>query len=178
MINKFEKEALVIRLLNEGKTIREIATEAHISFKDIGGIARKLKGETEIQQESSTPKSLETQALILFAEGRNQVEVAIALDISTSKVSDIYEEYLRLNSIEDLIEVYEKIKYSLPKFLKLFDAMTCSDMSVEDFVLALSHIHELPYIEQRRDKLLKGIEALTRQTSVFSKNLEYILNQR
>jgi predicted XRE-type DNA-binding protein len=122
MINKFEKEALVIRLLNEGKTIREIATEAHIAFKN------------EIQQESSTPKSLETQALILFAEGRNQVEVAIALDISTSKVSDIYEEYLRLNSIEDLIEVYEKIKYSLPKFLKLFDAMTSSDMSVEDFV--------------------------------------------
>ena len=46
--------------------------------------ARKLKRETEIQQESSTPKSLETQALILLAEGRNQVDVAIALDIYKS----------------------------------------------------------------------------------------------
>jgi len=47
MLNKFEKEELVIKLLNEGKTIRQIAAEAHISFSDIGAIARKSKGETE-----------------------------------------------------------------------------------------------------------------------------------
>ena len=115
--------------------------------------------------------------MILFAEGKNQVEVAISLDIPTTKVSDIYEEYLRLNRMEELIEVYEKIKYNLPEFLILFDAMTDSDMSVDDFVMALQHINELPYIEQRRDKILMGIETLTRQTSVFSKNLEYIINQ-
>jgi len=63
MINKFEKEALVIKLLNEGKTIKQIATEAHISFKDIGGISRKLRGETE---DSSSPKSLETLLVTLF----------------------------------------------------------------------------------------------------------------
>lgn len=148
MLNKFEKEELVIKLLNEGKTIRQIAAEAHISFSDIGAIARKSKGEMETQ--SSSPKSLETNALILFAEGKNQVEVAIALDIPTTKVSDIYEEYLRLNGMEELSEVYGKIKYSLPKFLKLFDAMTYSDMSVDDFVMGIDHIHELPYIELRR----------------------------
>ena len=96
----------------------------------------------------------------------------------TTKVSDIYEEYLRLNRTEELVEVYGKIKYNLPKFLKLFYTMTDSKMSVDDFVMALEHISELPCIEQRRDKLLKGIEALTRQTLAFSKNLEYILNQR
>ena len=135
MLNKFEKQGLVMKLLNEGKTIRQIAAEAHISFKDIGTITRKSKGETET--ESSSPKSLETHALILFAEGKNQVEVAISLDIPTTKVSDIYEEYLRLNRMEELIEVYEKIKYNLPEFLILFDAMTDSDMSVDDFVMAL-----------------------------------------
>ncbi len=172
MLNKFEKEDLVSKLLDEGKTIRQIAGEAHISFKDIGAIARKSKGERET--ESSSPKSLETHALILFAEGKNQVEVAIALDIPTTKVSDIYEEYLRLNRMEEFVEVYEKIKYNLPKFLKLFDAMIDSEMSVDDFVMALDHIHELPYIEQHRDELLSDINMLTNKKSVLTKNLEYL----
>jgi hypothetical protein len=172
MLNKFEKQDLVIKLLNEGKTIRQIAAEAHISFKGIGVIARKLKGETET--ESSSPKSLETHALILFAEGKDQVEVAIALDIPTTKVSDIYEEYLRLNRIEELVQVYGKIKYNLPKFLKLFDVMNDSGLSVDDFVTAIDHIYQLPTIEQRRDKLLSDINMLTNKKSVLTKNLEYL----
>jgi hypothetical protein len=50
-------------------------------------------------------------------------------------------------------------------------------MSVDDFIIALDHIHELPYIEQRRDNLLREVETLTRQTSVLSNNLEYLKNQ-
>ena len=47
MLNKFEKEELVIKLLNEGKTLKRIAAEVHISFKDIGKVSRKLRGETK-----------------------------------------------------------------------------------------------------------------------------------
>ena len=47
MLNKFEKEHLVIKLLTEGMTTREIAKEVHISFRQIGGITSKLKGETK-----------------------------------------------------------------------------------------------------------------------------------
>lgn len=172
MLNKFEKEEFVIKLLNEGRTIRQIATEAHISFRDIGAIARKSKGEKEI--ESSSPKSLETHALILFAEGKNQVEVAIALDIPTNKVSDIYEEYLRLQNMETLVNAYEEIKYDLPKFLKLFDVTNDSGLSVDDFVTAIDHIYHLPIIEQRRDKLLSEINMLTNKKSALTKNLEYL----
>ena len=171
MLNKFEKGQLVIKLLNEGKTIREIAAEAHISFGDIGEIARKLQGEPI--EESST-KSLGTNALILFAEGKDQVEVAIALDIPTTKVSDLYEEYLRLQNMEALVIAYEEIKYNLPKFLKLFEAMNDSGLSVDDFVSAIDHIYQLPVIEQRRDNLATEIEILTNKKSVLSKNLEYL----
>jgi DNA-binding NarL/FixJ family response regulator len=34
-LNKGEKEQLVIELCRQGKTIREIASVAHLSFKDI-----------------------------------------------------------------------------------------------------------------------------------------------
>lgn len=52
--------------------------------------------------------------------------------------------------------------------------MIDSDRSIDDFVMALNHIHELPYIEQHRKKLQMEVDALTRQISVLSKNLEYL----
>lgn len=103
MLNKNEKEEMVIKLLDQGRTIRQIAAEAHISFKDIGVIARKLKGENEV---SSSPKSLETQALSLFAEGKSQIDVIIALDLSSRKVTQIYKEFLRLNMMQKFVNLY------------------------------------------------------------------------
>ena len=44
VLNKQEKEQLVIRLHKEGKTIRTIAHEAHISFTDTGKIIRNMNG--------------------------------------------------------------------------------------------------------------------------------------
>ena len=40
LLNKFEKEKRVIELHNQGKTIRDIAKEVHMSFKDIGRIIK------------------------------------------------------------------------------------------------------------------------------------------
>ena len=40
LLNKFEKEKKVIELHLEGKTIRDIAKEIHMGFKDIGRIIK------------------------------------------------------------------------------------------------------------------------------------------
>jgi transposase len=39
-LNKFEKEKRVIELHNQGKTIREIAREVHMSFRDISNLIK------------------------------------------------------------------------------------------------------------------------------------------
>ena len=44
VLNKYEKEKLAIQMHKEGKTIREIAAVAHMSFGDIGKIIRRLDG--------------------------------------------------------------------------------------------------------------------------------------
>jgi uncharacterized protein YerC len=43
MLNKIQKEALVVMLLLQDKTIREIAKEAHMSFSEIGAIKRRIE---------------------------------------------------------------------------------------------------------------------------------------
>ena len=40
LLNKFEKEKRVIELHLEGKTIRDIAKEVHMSFRDISKIIK------------------------------------------------------------------------------------------------------------------------------------------
>jgi cytidylate kinase len=44
MLSRTEREQRVIELYHQGKKIREIAQEVHMSFADIGAIVRKVKG--------------------------------------------------------------------------------------------------------------------------------------
>jgi hypothetical protein len=46
VLNKYEKEQLVIKLHQDGQTIRDIASAAHLSFGDIGKIIKKVDGST------------------------------------------------------------------------------------------------------------------------------------
>ena len=47
VLNKYDKEQLVIKLHKAGKTIRDIAQAVHISFTDIGKIIRKINGQKD-----------------------------------------------------------------------------------------------------------------------------------
>jgi hypothetical protein len=40
VLNKYDKEQLVIELHSQGKNIRQIAAAAHLSFSDIGAITK------------------------------------------------------------------------------------------------------------------------------------------
>jgi uncharacterized protein YerC len=54
----------VIRLLKEGKTIREIAHVVHISFTNIGKIIRKINGQNNNNNGIDLKdKSIETRAI-------------------------------------------------------------------------------------------------------------------
>jgi cytidylate kinase len=44
VLNRQDKQHLVIELYRQGKTIRQIAAAAHLSFTDIGAIIRKIDG--------------------------------------------------------------------------------------------------------------------------------------
>jgi transposase len=85
-LNRRDKEQLVIKLHQEGKTIREIASAAHLSFSDIGTIIRRADGhdkDSDIETKDLKNKSKDTQALYLFSIGKTPLEVAIELDLTT-----------------------------------------------------------------------------------------------
>ena len=71
ILNKKEKEELVVKLHEENKTLRQIAEIVHMSFSDIGRIVKKLDGrDTDINHSN---KSKATQADIYSNRARSQL---------------------------------------------------------------------------------------------------------
>jgi hypothetical protein len=106
VLNRRNKEQLVIELYSQGKNIRQIAATAHLSFSDIGSIIRKIDGRDNEDRLAGTKdiknKSRETKALWLFSNGKKPIEVAVELDLTASEVHDIQEEYWALNDLHEL----------------------------------------------------------------------------
>ena len=130
-----ERERLVVDLYNQGKTIREIAKEARMSFRDIGVILNKViekqaeeqgikqnnnNSGGKIQEEEQQHLSLSAQAYKLFSEGQTPLEVAIALNLGESEVTKFYREYWKLKRLHNLNMVYEDLKGDIDPFLKLY----------------------------------------------------------
>jgi hypothetical protein len=87
-LNKHQKKALVIELYEQGKTRRQIAELAHMSFKDIANVIRKHTGE-DSDSVDILEKSKAARAFGLFLQGKQSVEVAIELDMSADEVEDV-----------------------------------------------------------------------------------------
>jgi DNA-binding Lrp family transcriptional regulator len=77
VLDKKEIEQLVIKLHQEGKTMRDIASAVHMSFGDIGKIIRRLDGRANSDGTDLHNKSKATQALYLFKNGKKPIDVAI-----------------------------------------------------------------------------------------------------
>jgi hypothetical protein len=108
VLNKFKKEHLVIKLHEEGKTMRDIASAAHLSFGDISNIIKKVDGRADNVNLSN--KSKVTQAIFLFKSGKKPIDVAIELDISANEIEDILQEYWVLTKLDELALVYYEIR--------------------------------------------------------------------
>jgi hypothetical protein len=121
VLNKYDKEQLVIKMHMEGKTLREIASAAHMSFGDIKKIIQSVNGEVDDIDLSN--KSKATQEMFLFKNGKKPIDVAIELDLPVSEVYDLQQEFLALNQLYELPLVYYEIRNHLPLFLRLFHAM-------------------------------------------------------
>jgi hypothetical protein len=152
VLNRREKEQLVIKLHQEGKTIREIAFAAHMSFGDIGKIVRRIDGRTKVDDDFDlNDKSKTTQALHLFKIGKKPIDVAIELDLSSSEVENMLQEFWVLNQLDELALVYHEIKNHLTLFLRLFHIMKRNKMiNQKDLQTILKHTaHDIPSLENK-----------------------------
>jgi hypothetical protein len=176
VLNRRDKEQLVIRLHNQGKTIREIASAAHLSFTDIGNIIKKIDGrdnDDEVEANIDTKnKSRETKALWLFSNGKKPIEVAVELDLTASEVHDIQEEFWALHDSHELVFVYNEIKTFLPSFLKLFHCLKKNKMLSEKHIFDI-----LKYVGDDLPELTDRVQCLRNDVINLEDKKRNVLNQ-
>jgi hypothetical protein len=176
IMTRKERERLVLELYNQGKTIREIAKEARMSFRDIGVILNKVIEEKtereegikqnnnnggEKNQEQEQHLSLSAQAYKLFCEGKTPLQVAIALNLRESETTKFYKEYWKLKQQHNLNMVYEELKGDIEPFLKLYRLSKAKGMGVKQVVNLIEIANEdLPDIQRRYGRIKREVSTL------------------
>jgi predicted transcriptional regulator len=175
ILTRQERERLVLELYNQGKTIREIAKEVRMSFRDIGVILNKAVEEKaeglKEQHEEIQQLSVSSQAYKLFSEGKTPLEVAIALNLRESEATKLYKEYWKLKQLHNLSTVYEELRGDIDPFLRLYKLAKRKGMSVKQVVDALTIANnDLPVLEQRFKRLGNDISTLQSQKCIDERN--------
>src|SRR5215831_1221746 len=186
-MNRVEKDDYVIRLYEEGRSVREIAELVHMSFRDIGLIIKKVKLEADgergqLEDDDIKSKSKTTQAIKLFSELKSPVEVAIALDLATDQVQVIYRDYLELEGMYGLAQIYEEAKYDVHDLLRLHRIAKVRGMEKDDIISAFDIIkhNQLETLQWKAGYLKSEINMLEwekRNSTYHLSNLRRMINE-
>lgn len=180
---KPEKEKMIIDLLKEGKTSRQIAEAVHVSFGDIGIIRRRLTRTQEEKEKLASyhlnkkSKSVCAQAFQLFSKGKSRVEVAIMLDLPAFEIGKLNNDYWLLKGLDRLPKVYEDIKDNCPTFFKLYHLVKEKKISNKDILRILKHVAALSRLEKTVMDLQKEVDELVFEKGDKVGQLESIKNK-
>ncbi len=191
IMTRQERERLVLELYyNQGKTIREIAKEARMSFRDIGvilnkaveektqGIKEQDGAEKNQNQEQEQHLSLAAQAYKLFSERKTPLEVSIALNLRESEATKFYKEYWKLKQLHNLNMVYEELRGDIEPFLKLYKLAKRKGMGIKQVVNLLEIANnDLPDIQCRYERLKREVNTLEFNKQQSQTALSYFNNQ-
>ena len=125
LLSKLEIENEIIRLLNQGKTYREISKILHVSPTQISAVRKKYEG-------TNTESSFQTKAYRMFLKGKRPIQVAIALGIGDEQTTKLWKEYLELTGHYRLVKIGEELKENLQRFLNIYNRIKKKGLTLEE----------------------------------------------
>ncbi len=181
ILNRQQKEKLVIDLLNQGISVPQIAKQAHVSFSDIKKIRMKLTGDVSEDQkqedQKKKPLSIPSQAFKLFLDGKSVVEVAIGLDLPTDQVLKIHADYLVLQNMERASRVLTENRKNLAAYLKLFDFLDGNNVKAGDLNHAVELAQNISNMKKEKMQLEYDIDTLMESKKYYEMELDEIKNK-
>ena len=110
-MDKKEKEALVLAMLEKGESYRDIAQKAKVSPNTIKMLANRAG------LDEST--SISSRTFELYVQQKTPVEVAIALNLEAEKAINYYHQYFMLLGITEFTKAYLQVKDNPWPFVNL-----------------------------------------------------------
>ena len=125
-----------------------------MSFTDIKRIIDAEFGPTEEKKKGkNTEISPYSQALKLFLSGAKPVSVSIKLSLSYEEVRKIYVQFLKLNRMYRLRQIYNELGDNIKPFLSLYDKMQENNFTNEQMTQAVKFVDSLPQLQERYNTL-------------------------
>ena len=175
VLNRQQKEKLVIDLLNKGFTYPQIAKQAHVSFSEIKRMELMVTGDDKNQDEGGEKekkaKSILSQALELFQAGVTPVQVAIDLDLETDRAMTFLYDFLRLQNMNEAAKILKEHQNQLAPFVKLFDWLKRNNTRGKDIRYAMDHVNNIKALEQRKSKLKQEVQSIKGERDYLLDNL-------
>ena len=168
VLDQKQKKDLMIALLKEGKTFREIQKVAHVGPDFIVKVKREVFGDNYVFENPRTKSSKNTQAIGLFRDGKKPMEVALELDMDSTEVNKAYSDYLRLSKLD--------------RFAALLSRENTEKL---DLILMIANIFHTKGISEKHEilhilKQIKDLETLQQQINTATgvkSNLVYETTQ-
>jgi predicted DNA-binding protein YlxM (UPF0122 family) len=134
VLSREEKEETVLDLYyNKSYTYRQITTELRMSPNQIREIIKRHEEKNDAIANKKKMLSLSSQAYKLFSEGRNNVQVAIKLDLPQEQITQYRLEYWILNNQDGLESLYRLTKGKVSVLWKIYkELMIIGGMSIEE----------------------------------------------
>ena len=110
-MDKKEKEALVLAMLEKGESYRDITQKAKVSPNTIKMLANRAG------LDEST--SISSRTFELYVQQKTPVEVAIALNLEAEKAINYYHQYFMLLGITEFTKAYLQVKDNPWPFVNL-----------------------------------------------------------
>jgi uncharacterized protein YerC len=154
MLSKLEIENEIIRLLQEGKTYREISKILHVSPTQISAAKKKFEG-------NNNEPSIQTKAYKMFLKGKRPIDVAITLEIGIEQTTKFWKDYIQLTGHYRLLKIAEELKENLQRFLNIYNGIKKKGLSLEEIEEGIKRDRDIVIIDDelaRKQKLSTGLE--------------------
>src|SRR5829696_2300176 len=166
MSRETKKRRVIDLYLNQGKTAREIIKELRVSPNYVSTILKKEEEKnnnnivTNKQQQPSSPLAI--RAYELFSNGKNPLQVAIALSIRQSEADKYNREYWKLKGSDKLNTIHKETNGNTWPLWKLYKQLIKKKgMNIEQVVHVVDiAIHKLPHMETLYRQIKDEVEKL------------------
>src|SRR5215217_1555673 len=147
VLSREEKEKMVLDLYyNKGYTYKQLTRELRMSPNQLREIIKRHEDKNDAIANKKKMLSLSSQAYKLFYEGKNNVEVAIMLDLPQEQITKFRLEYWRLQNQDEFESLYMLTKNKVSVLWKIYkELVIIGGMSIEEVasVISTGHMYQL-----------------------------------
>ena len=155
-----EKEKMVLDLYhNKGYTYKQLTRELRMSPNQLSEIIKRHEEKNDAIANKKKELSLSSQAYKLFYEGKNNVEVAIKLDLPQEQITQFRLEYWRLQNQDKLESLYMLAKGKVSILWKIYNELIIKrGMSIEEVASVVDiNLDILPETKRELDETCKAL---------------------